>query len=108
MVKRAQRVGEPVILKGNAHPISRAPEAPLFGNYALTYGIDADFMTEWMKQNASHPAVRENLIFIHEKPSMVEGKAKEHAATRSGLEPIDPNNLPKDLKRIQKEGTAIT
>lgn len=104
-VKLAERVGEAVVIAGNAHLINKAPTSQMFGGYAMTYGVDADFMAEWMKQNADHPVVKNHLIIVHAKADMAEGKAKEQVEIRSGMEPIDPGNLPKDLKRIQTAKT---
>lgn len=105
-VQMAVRIGEPVIVAGNAHPVHKAPTSQIFGGYALTHGVDADFMALWMKQNAGHPAVVNHLIFVHDKASMVEGKAKEYTKQRSGLEPIDPDNLPKGIQKATDKVAA--
>lgn len=99
LVKQAVQQGQTFTLNGFARDVLKAPEHPIRGGYALTYGVDAEFMATWMKQNESHPAVANKLIIVHEKASMIEGQAKEQAKVRSGLEPVDPNNLP--MKQIK-------
>jgi hypothetical protein len=103
-IKRAEPRGEPVFINGYATPPNQAPKVLTVGGYALTTRVDADFMREWLQHNAGHPAVKANLIYIHSRQSMVEGWAKEHASTRSGLEPIDPaKHLPKGIQTADRQ-----
>lgn len=96
-VKQSVRVGEGVRINGVAVPVGEAPKALMVGGYALTSGVDADFWAAWMKDHKDSDIVRNGLIFAHEKQAMVEGFAKEGAARKSGLEPLDPKNLPKNI-----------
>jgi hypothetical protein len=105
-VNRAQVVGDPVTVKGYSrrfdHRIEQAPAA-LPSSFALTYGVDAEFFKEWLKQNKDLDAVKNNLIWAHEQTDMVEGFVKEHEKQRSGFEPVDPNNLPRGIQAYKKE-----
>lgn len=105
-VKRAQVVGEPVTIKGYSRRFDRRTEqapAAISSSYALTYGVDADFFKKWLDQNKDLDAVKNNLIWAHGEPDMVEGFIKEHEAQKSGFEPIDPNNLPRGIQAYRKE-----
>lgn len=86
--------GKTVILNGFAHEAKVSPKHPIEGGYGLTFGVDAKFMKDWLDQNAELPAVRNGLIFIHSNSSELSSIIKEHEKTRSGLEPMNPNNLP--------------
>ncbi|MDG4874187.1 hypothetical protein P9273_03625 [Mesorhizobium sp. WSM4935] len=105
-VKRAQVVGEPVTIKGYSRPFDRRTEqapAAVTSSYALTRGVDADFFKAWLDQNKDLDAVKNNLIWAHDDTDMVEGFIKEHAAQKSGFEPVDPNNLPRGIQAYKKE-----
>lgn len=108
-VKRAQVIGEPVVVKGYSrrfdHRTEQAPAA-LPSSYALTYGVDADFFKKWLDQNKDLDAVKHNLIWAHAETDMVEGFIKEHAAQKSGFEPIDPNNLPRGIQAYKADAAA--
>jgi len=81
------RPGE-VVLKGFSQPIG-AIDSRIIGGYGLTYNVDAEFMSEWMKQNADSDLVKNHIVFSHEKVEIVEKKAMEHKRTLSGLEPLN-------------------
>ena len=97
-VKTARQVGEPVIIKGNAHPQNEAPRAEISSGYAITHGVDKDFWDSWVAQNASHEAVRNGLIFAHEKGGNTTAEAREKVEVRSNLERLDPTKLPRGLE----------
>jgi hypothetical protein len=102
-IKRAEQIGEAVKINGpGAALFGRNPAYPVVAGYALTPNVDAEFFTEWLKQNKDHDAVKANLIFAYDKPADVEACAKEHEAQRSGLEPIDPEKPQKALKGIER------
>ncbi len=67
-----------------------ANAARIIGGYGLTEQVPAEFITEWLKQNAKHPAVINKHIFIHSETASAESIAKEHRELKTGLEPIDP------------------
>lgn len=58
--------------------------------YGLTDGIPTEFMTEWLKRNARHPAVVNGAIFMHTSAKGAEARAREGAKITTGIEPIDP------------------
>ncbi len=87
----AVQVGDTVTLKGYAAPFGMAPNAPVAGGYAITSGVDADFWAAWLEQNATHPAVKNGLVFASERVDSVQKQAKEQAEIKCGLEPLDPD-----------------
>lgn len=105
-VKRAQVIGQPVVLKGYLRRFDRRKEpGPMAqeSSYALTPGVDAEFFKKWLAQNQDLDAVKNNLVWAHTETDMVEGFIKEHEAQKSGLEPIDPNNLPRGIQTFKQE-----
>jgi hypothetical protein len=97
----------PVVLKGyldrynpgNA-PVSKG------SSFALTEGVDKDFFDAWLKQNHDHDAVANGLIFAANNSDTLNGLVKDFAGTRSGLEPIDPDKLPKRISSYKKDDQA--
>jgi hypothetical protein len=104
-VKRAVQTGSEVLINGMAVAFGKAPPHDLRSGFALTYGVDADLFSEWLKQNKDNDIVKGNkasnnqpYIFAFSKTPDAEAKAKELATLRSGLEPIDPKNMPSEFK----------
>lgn len=100
--KRAVQRGPRVVINGNA--TDRGPNPRLKQvvdgtganpGYALTHNVDKDFFDAWLKQNADSDVVVNKLIFAASQPDRVADKAREMVAIKSGLEPVDPANLPK-------------
>lgn len=58
--------------------------------FGLTDNIPTEFMTEWLKRNAKHPAVLNGSVFMHTSEKGAVAAAKERAKVMTGLEPIDP------------------
>jgi hypothetical protein len=73
----------------------------------LTHGVDADFFAEWMRQNADSEVVKKGLVFAQAKPNEMEAQLRDHRTLKSGMEPIDPENLPSEFKgKIAKAEAA--
>ena len=105
-VKRAQAIGEPVVLKGYVRRFDRRLEpAPVAqtSSFALTHGVDADFFKKWLAQNHDLDAVKNNLIWAHSAADMIEGFIIEYEAQKSGIEPIDPQNLPRGIQAFKQD-----
>ena len=100
--KRHVPYGKSVIIGGVAAPFGFQPNSPISGGYALTPNVDKQFFDEWLRQNADHDAVRNNLLFAHVKTDMVSDEAKEKKDIKSGLEPIDPSNPGAKVKGVEK------
>jgi len=86
-----RRDGEKVKLNGCAVPVGAPqPRHMIIGGYGLTPNVKADFINEWMRQNADSKLVKNNLVFIAASRDAAESKAEEQAAVKSGMEPLDP------------------
>lgn len=88
--------GDAVVLNGTAAPFGQARRdkdgnfVVVVGGYAVTQGVPKEFWDRWIAQNATLDMVRNGLIYAHEKPVEGEAWARDHAATRTGLEPLTP------------------
>jgi hypothetical protein len=91
--KAVRRPKPDVVLKGFTVPYGVMPNQTVVGGYGLTHEVDADFFSEWMKQNAESDLVKNNIVIAHEKADVVVKRAKEHNDTKSGLEPLDPGTV---------------
>lgn len=101
MVVEWEATGDEFTINGNAHPYNEAPKVPLSHGFALTHGVRKDFWDAWLEQNKRHPAVLNGLIFAHERESKTIDEAREKTKQRTGLERIDPNNMPAEFNRVK-------
>lgn len=99
-VKVAQRLEKAVRLNGSATVFGTAPEHQIVGGYGITDGVDAEFFDLWQKQNADSEIVQKRLVFACSKNDAVMSEARAGRDVKSGLEPIDPNNLPKGIAKF--------
>lgn len=116
-VERYDRVGEVVRVRGTSYPRGTPPEGfpekPIMvDGAALTFGVDKDFWDQWVEQNKLNPIVVNGMVFAHVNIDYVKGVAKETAANKSGLDPVNPkgdNRMPKstrsDVSNIETEET---
>lgn len=109
-IMKAQPVGAPVVIHGNAVPANGRPRSRIVGGYAMTEGVDAEFWSQWVKDNADHPAVKEGLIFAHAELESAVDQAKDGRKLVSNLEPLTPDTdrrIPKpSSKNLTKLATA--
>lgn len=101
--EQATRVGETITIAGFARPVNPEGEhdfAPTAGGYGLTHGVDADFFEAWLQQNAELDAVKRGFIFAHERHDTAAGQAREGKAGLSGLEAINPRDLPGEFRKV--------
>jgi hypothetical protein len=89
----------PIPLYGNAHPQNMAPIADIASGFALTYDVPKDFWDVWVAQNKTLPAVKNGLIFAQPNARRTKDEAKEKVGLKTGLERLDPNNLPKEFSK---------
>jgi len=105
--KRAVQMGEQVKLNGFARRLgAEAPDFLVVGGYASTPNVDEEFFSEWLRQNADHPLVVNNLIFAQGSENSARDKAKEQKGLKSGLEPLVPDKderIPKSIKPADKK-----
>lgn len=83
------------ILAGPAHAQNEGPRHVVSSGFALTHGVPKDLWDEWIGQNKDLPAVKAGLIIAYEDPAKVKDAAKERKGIKTGLERVNPHNLPK-------------
>ena len=69
--------------------------------YAITTGIPKEFWDDWVSLYHSHDAIQNNMIFAHKESASIISMAKEHEGEKSGMERLDPKNLPKVGAKIE-------
>jgi len=96
--------GRHYVVKGNSKPTNGNYRAPIAGGYALTRGIPAEFWDEWCKQNEGSPLLKPDgfdgqpILHALERPREVAAWAKDHAFVRSNMEPMSPEDDPRNPK----------
>lgn len=108
-IKAAVQVGGHVVIKGAEAPFGVVPKFPIVGGYALTHGVDAEFMEKWLADNADLDVVRNNLIFVSPSNEVATDRSEEQSAVRSGLEGLVPDNdprIPRGVKTATKKDDA--
>ena len=98
-VKRAIRMGAPVKINGPAVAYGKPAPHDIRYGVGLTYGVDADFYNAWAEQNKSSDFIVKRLVYAHPKGTEIDAQSKDQISIKSGLEPIDPQNLPEEFKR---------
>jgi hypothetical protein len=95
----------PVKINGPARYAGLDLPHDIKGGCGLTYGVDADFFAEWLRLNRDEPYVKYGLVFAQPtgKPGEIDAQIKDHRKRMSGMEPLDPKNLPEEFKgKIEK------
>jgi len=82
------------VLAGPAHAQNEGPRHQVVGGFAITYGVPKDLWDEWRQQNSDLPAVKNGLIFAYEAPDKAMDAAKERKGIKTGLERVNPHDLP--------------
>ena len=100
-VKFFMKKGDRVTVKGFAYEAGKTPLNAVAGGAGLTPGVDEDFWKAWLAQNKDSPLVRSGAIYASTKEDTVNKMAIEQKDIKSGLEPLDPNNLPKTARGIK-------
>jgi len=91
-----------VLIGGVAAPFGQSPASQISFGYALTPNVDAEFWNEWLRQNAQSDVVKNKLIFAVPKPVDIPTRTRELENNKSGLEPLDPLNLPREFRKVEK------
>lgn len=107
------KFGEVLLICGTSYPVNNVPKGfpkppgmieDEMGGYAMTVGMPADFMREWMKQNADTDMVKNGMIKVHAELESLESDAREHAGISSGLGPLNPDG---DRRAPKPQSTAV-
>jgi hypothetical protein len=119
--------GKEITIYGPGRAVGQDPKCLIVAGYAINTGIDRDFWDQWKAQNADSDLLKNRLVFAYATPESAQAAAREHAKTRSGLEPLDmsmksvkgPDGTPRMVASddrvprapgltIQREGTAVS
>ncbi len=87
--KMFRPVGRPIRIKGPVVPDVFIRLVEVVGGYAITEGVDAGIFARWIDANEEALFVTNKLIYGHEDGARVRAWAREHAAVKSGMEPLD-------------------
>lgn len=90
---------------GKSATLAGANSSRIIGGYGLTQ-VDKDLFDAWSKEYASYPPLKNELIFVQDSASKAEGRAKEQAEVKSGLERLDRDKPAKGVKAEAYEGKA--
>jgi len=63
--------------------------------FALTFGVDREFFERWLEDNKDTDLVRKGFVFAAGSEQSARDSAKEKKSLKNGMEPLDPNNLPR-------------
>ena len=92
-----------VVLNGaKTDPSYHHAEGRLLGRAGRTE-VDSDFWNAWLAQNKNSELVRHKLVFSEANQSKADAAVKEMAKEKTGLEGLDQNALPGDVKKADKE-----
>lgn len=111
MEKTAVAAGEPVTLFGPALAVGLRPKCLIVGGYAMTSGVDAQFMAKWMDAHKNDLMVRNECILVYAAENDARAAAKDHRDFKSGLEPLRPGldakGQPIDLRLPKRRNKQI-
>jgi len=105
--------GKTYVIRGTAYPVNKPPKGfpkrpdmieDEAGGYALTPNIPADFMEEWMTQNASTDMVISGIIKVQADLDSLMADAAEHAKLDSGIGPLNPDG---DRRNPRPANTSV-
>lgn len=79
----------------------------IVGQYALTPNVDGEFIREWLRQNASHDLVKNNLIFIAAEEQDAAAQGREQLQVWDGMNPLKMHATKKD-PRVPRKVKTLT
>ncbi len=101
-VKQFFPVGEPFKINGPAQEQNKGPRCRVASGFALTEDVPSDLWELWMEQTGKyHPAVINGLLQGFSNTGKSLGAAKEFRKERTGLERLNPADLPSMDRRFQ-------
>lgn len=98
--------GEEFVVNGNAHPQNMAPVQTINHGYGITMGCPKALWDKWLKQNEKTNVVKGGFIFAVPSLSAMESETKNGRDIVTGLERIDPDNMPKGRVAVEKYKAA--
>jgi hypothetical protein len=80
--------------------IKGANSSAIIGGHGITEGVDKELFDAWMIANKDLSFVKKGFIFAHEVNKNVSAEAKDRRLEKTGLEALDPKDMPKELTPI--------
>ncbi|MFT9018473.1 hypothetical protein [Acetobacter malorum] len=71
------------------HELAGTRASAVIGGYGLT-PVPAEFWAAWSRKYAEFPPLKNGLIFAQSTLDKATGQAREQAALRTGVEPLNP------------------
>jgi hypothetical protein len=102
-IAQQRRGSKMFIINGCSYAQNKGPHQQLSDGFAITHDIPKDFWDEWKEQCKEADFIVNGLIFANEQARSTYAEAKEKAGEKSGLERLDPNNLPKGLQQADRK-----
>lgn len=84
------------------------PEHQIIGGYGLTSDIPRDFWERWLHDNRTTDLVKNRVVFACDDNRAAASEARNSRAIKSGLEPVDPTNLPREYGARRLRGGAVS
>jgi hypothetical protein len=99
--------GQQYVVHGTRVPAGATPNYPIVAGYALTHGVPKEVWETWLKQHKDSPVVLNHLIRAYASGEDAAAFAKDHEATRSGLEPLLRRSDPRVDKKRNRDGKFV-
>jgi hypothetical protein len=106
-VAEAARGAKHFVVQGNSWAQNKGAHQQIVGGFAITHGIPKAFWEQWIEQNRESDIVVNGMLFAHGETASTIAEAKEKEKEKSGLERLDPNNLPKGLQKSDMVRQAV-
>lgn len=101
-IAERRRGAKDFIVQGNSWAQNKGAHQQIHSGYAITHGIPKAFWDEWLDQNKDADYVLNGMLFAHAETASTMAEAREKEGEKSGLERLDPLNLPKGLKQADE------
>jgi hypothetical protein len=89
---------KPILISGLSYAQNKGPHQRIEIGYAMTPGVPKDFWDEWLEQNKNADYVVNGMIFAHSETASLMSEAKEKESLKSGIERLNPQDLPKGIQ----------
>lgn len=100
LAKKAVQKGDRIHINGYLKPNAKVQQPSQEASYAVTQGVDEDFMKLWESQREEGDPLVKDKIIIWAHPDKIEGLIRENSKRRSGFEALDPEKLPSVAKGV--------